>query len=386
MPQALLTLGFRPFFILAGATAVLSMGVWLYAGTHEFALQTYYGPVAWHSHELLFGYAVAVIAGFLLTAVRNWTHIDTTTGPSLVALVLLWLAGRLLPLFPRLVPDILVAVADVAFLPALAWRLAIPLVKSGQRRNLIVILVLALMALANVTVHLQPLGITHDTARVGIRFALNLIILLILIIGGRVIPFFTERAVADFSPRRHTVVEVLSIGSVVLLIIVQLVYPVSPVIAVVAGTAAGLHTLRWLGWYSPRVWSLPLLWVLHVGYAWIVVGLLLTALGHLEWVAPSVAIHALTVGGIGVLTLGMMARVSLGHTGRALTVNRPVAWSFILLNVAALVRVLLPIVLPSGYPLWIPAAGLIWCVAFMIFVVTYAPMLWSARVDDQVEP
>lgn len=380
---ALFALGFRPFFLMAGLFAVVLMGVWSTAFVTNHALATTYGVVGWHSHEMIFGYTAAVIAGFLLTAVGNWTGMRTTSEAPLAGLSALWLAGRVAPFFPDGIPPWLVALLDLLFLPALALAVAIPLVRSGQRRNLFFISLLGAFALANLLVHLEVLGFAEGFARAGIFLGLDLIILLIVIMGGRVIPFFTERALSGVSPRRRPWVEWLSIASVIAFIFAELFFPDSILVAVTAGLAAASNALRLSGWYTERFWSVPLLWVLHLGYAWIVAGFCLKTLAAVGWVSPQLTIHAFTVGGIGVLTLGMMARVSLGHTGRVLQASKAMAIGFALINLAAAARGIAPIFFINWLPQLVALAGGLWILSFAIFLEAYVPILISPRIDGR---
>jgi uncharacterized protein involved in response to NO len=380
---ALFALGFRPFFLLAGLFAVVLMGVWSTAFVTNHALATTYGMVGWHSHEMIFGYTAAVIAGFLLTAVGNWTGMRTTSEAPLAGLSALWLAGRVAPFFPDGIPPWLVALLDLLFLPALALAVAIPLVRSGQRRNLFFISLLGAFALANLLVHLEVLGFAEGFARAGIFLGLDLIILLIVIMGGRVIPFFTERALSGVRPRRRPWVEWLSIASVIAFIFAELFFPDSILVAVTAGLAAASNALRLSGWYTERFWSVPLLWVLHLGYGWIVAGFCLKTLASVGWVSPQLTIHAFTVGGIGVLTLGMMARVSLGHTGRVLQASKAIAIGFALINLAAAARGIAPIFFINWLPQLVALAGGLWILSFAIFLEAYVPILISPRIDGR---
>jgi uncharacterized protein involved in response to NO len=378
---ALFALGFRPFFLVAGVLALALVAAWTGAYRGDYAFNTYFGTLGWHSHEMVFGYAVAVIAGFLLTAVRNWTGLETLQGGALAALILLWLAGRILPLFPDNVPSLVIALVDLTFLPVLAVSVAWPILRQKQYRQSIFIVVLAAMTLGNVLVHLQHLEVTRSTAVTGTMLALELIVLLIVVVGGRVIPFFTERAIADAKPRVWRPVERISIGSVIVLMLVQLLAPASTLAAIIAAIAVLSHAIRLYGWYTPAVWSRPLLWVLYLGYGWLIIGFALQAMAALGAVAPPLSIHAITVGAIGVLTLGMMARVALGHTGRPLVAPRPMTWAFVLINLAAMARVLFPILLPQMYGDLVVLSAALWLAAYLIFVVIYTPILMMPRVD-----
>ena len=380
---ALLDLGFRPFFLLAGITAILLMSLWISGytlGRLEFG---YYGSALWHGHEMIFGYTVAVISGFLLTAVRNWTGIQTPHGKPLAGLVLLWLAGRIAPFIPQALPAWVIAVVDMAFLPALAIALSVSLLRSRQKHNLVFLFILAALTAANMTIHLEVLGFTQDTANYGIYFAVYLIVFLIAIISGRVIPFFTEKAIPGITTRGWPAVEHLSLGALLVMAALHLTHAAPVLVAISALLAAIGHGARLYGWYQKTVWSIPLLWVLHLGYAWLVAGFILTAMSAAGVVDKLLAIHAFTTGAIGVMTLGMMARVSLGHTGRILHVGSAMSWAFVFANLAGLSRVFLPVISPDRHRDWIILAGLFWGVAFAIFVISYVRILIQPRIDGR---
>ncbi len=377
----LFALSFRPFFLLAGIFAVALIALWAPAFTGNYNLETYYGMIGWHSHEMIFGYTIAVVAGFLLTAVRNWTGIDTPTGAPLAALSALWLIGRIAPFFPNELPIWLIALSDLAFLPALAAAITVPLLRSGQKRNLIFLPLLAGLFLADLLVHLASFGFDIRIGRAGTFLGLDLIVLLIVIMGGRVIPFFTERRLAGVKPRRWRSVEWFSISTVIAFLLAELWAPDSWLSGILAMLAALSNGVRLGGWYTRKFWPVPLLWVLHVGYAWIVVGFFLRALGAAGWVPSQFTVHAFTVGGVGVLTLGMMARVSLGHTGRPLKVTISMVVAFVLINLAAAARGVLPIFFPEWFPQLIIVSAILWILSFLIFLFIYTPILVSPRMD-----
>lgn len=379
----LFALGFRPFFLLAAIFAVVLVAQWVltFVGNREFT--NYYGAIGWHSHEMIFGYAVAVIAGFLLTAVRNWTDIQTAAGTPLAGLTALWFVARFMPFFPDAFPPWLIAGVDIAFLPALAIALSIPLLRSGQRRNLIFLPLLGALAAADVLVHLELTGYAERSARAGTFLGLNLIVLLIVIMGGRVIPFFTERALSGVIPKRRPAIEWLSAASALAFLIAELLLPNSMLAGGLAALAAVSNGIRLIGWYTNRFWSVPLLWALHTGYAWVVAGFCLKALAVTGLISPQFTVHAFSVGGIGVLTLGMMARVSLGHTGRPLKAAMPVALAFVLVNLAAVIRGILPIIFPQWLLQLVALSGGLWVAAFALFFVIYAPILTQPRIDGR---
>ena len=382
-PYPLFAMGFRAFFAFAGVSALVLILLWnaIYKG--QLNTTNYFTPSYWHGHEMLLGYAVAVIAGFLLTAVKNWTGKETLAGDGLAGLCLLWLYGRILPFYAGLLPDVLIALVDFAFLPLLAWQISKPIIAAQHRKNWIFIAILGVLALGNGLIHAEMLGLANHGAAYGLQIVVATIIILILVMAGRVFPFFTERALSGTLIIRKPLLDYLAIGSASLVFVLQLFGVTGSLMALAASLAVLINVARIAGWYVPRIWYVPLLWVLYIGYVWIILGFVLIALAAYAIVAPSLALHAFTVGGIGVLTLGMMARVSLGHTGRVLKASNAIALAFVLLNITALLRVLLPITLPNWYPTLVYISSLGWLLTFALFVVVYAPMLVRARVDGQ---
>ncbi len=378
----LFALGFRAFFALAGLAALVLILFWNALFNGSLTTEHYFSDSYWHAHEMLLGYAVAVIAGFLLTAVKNWTGKQTITGDPLASLCLLWLYGRILPFYAGELPDALIALVDFSFLPALAYQVSKPIIAAKQHRNLFFIGLLLLLAVGNGLIHAQMLGLAN-TATAGIQLVVATIIILILIIAGRVFPFFTERGIPGTLIIRNPQLDNASVASAIIVFALQLFGMSGTLLALAALIAAAVNIARLSGWYVKRVLYVPLLWVLYAGYSWVILGFMLTVLSAYSVVAPSLALHAFTLGGIGVLTLGMMARVSLGHTGRAMKASNTIAIAFVLINVAALFRVLLPIAMPGWYENLIYVSTLFWLAAFSLFVFVYAPILASARIDGQ---
>jgi uncharacterized protein involved in response to NO len=379
---ALFALGFRPFFLAAGLAAVALVGLWVMDYGAIATIPTYFGRLNWHAHEMVFGYAVAVIAGFLLTAVRNWTGVPTARGQALAALVVLWLAGRVAPFVPHLLPPAIIATLDLAFVPVLGVSLAVPLLRQRQLRNVPFLPILGVLFAANAMVHFEALGLTTARAQRGLHLGIDVIVLLIAVIGGRVIPFFTERALPGARPRTWRPVEVAAVGSVVLIAALGILEADARLTIAAGLTATVAHSLRLWGWSDRRLWSVPLLWILYLGYGWVVAGFLLEALAAMRLVPPAAALHAYTAGGIGALTLGMMSRVALGHTGRKLVASRPVIAAFVLVNLAAAGRVVAGLAAPDAwYVAAIGGAGFVWVLAFAFFVGVYAPILLRPRTD-----
>lgn len=380
--NAILALGFRPFFLLAGLAAVVLIALWLFVWMGRLpTVGAYYGTVGWHSHEMLFGYAAAVIAGFLLTAVRNWTGLDTPSGAPLAALALLWLAGRAAALLP--LPGWLIAAADLAFLPAVAIAVYPALMRGKNRVNRLFLPLLGAMAVANALVHAQALGVTSDTANRGTLAMLDLVLLLVLVVTGRVIAFFTERGVAGSTPRNREWLEQAGFAAAVALALADAAGAPATVVGALCAALAVQTVARELGWHDARVWRNPILWVLHAAVVWLALGFAMRAAASFGLVAPNVALHALTVGAIGVLTLGMMSRVTLGHTGRDMRAPRTMVVAFALLNVAGFARGIAPALWPERYLTLVHSAAGLWILAFMLFLVAHAAMLWQPRVDGR---
>jgi len=370
---ALFERGFRPFFLGAAVMAVAWMGLWVLV-LRGLSLASHYGPYHWHAHEMIFGYTTAVIAGFLLTAVENWTDRPTARGPALAALFALWAAARLLAFLPGIVPAWGIALVDLAFLPALAVVLAVPLVRSGQARNLVFVLLLGLLAAADAMVQAEVLGLAGGSMRKGTVLGLGVVLIAIVIIGGRVFPMFTAR-IPGVRPRTRPVVEAFALGSLVLFVLAVQARPQSHFAGASAALAAVSHGVRLAGWHDPKVWRVPLVWVLHLGYAWLVAGFALWAVAVLAHIPHTLALHAFTTGGIGVLTMGMMARVALGHTDRPLEPPRPVVAAFVLMNLAAVLRVLAPLASPAWYTQAVFTAAALWIMAFVLFLAVYTQIL-----------
>lgn len=377
--------GFRPFFLLAALFATLILPLWLLFLDARLQVGGYLDPIYWHAHEMIFGFAVAVIAGFLLTAVGNWTKRETAVGLPLLALVALWAAGRVVLTGPQVLPGWLIAIVDLAFLPALVIAIARPLIATRNTRNLVMLGILAALFAANLLVHLDVLGVLPGWRRRGCVLGLEVVVLVILVMAGRTFPMFSRNATGVASIASSPWLDHLSVGAMAALIVLDLVMPEH---AITAGWAAGVGVItlaRTWRWGARHAWRTPLLWILHVGYLWIPIGLVLRALATVtSHVPPQVAMHALTVGAVGSLTLGMMARVALGHTGRVLAPSRLVVASFVLITLAAVVRVLGPLVAGmTNYRPTLFLAGSLWTAAFLLFLLTYVPILIAPRVDSK---
>lgn len=377
---ALFALGFRPFFLGAGIFAVVLIALWLAFFRGGMPLALFISPAQWHAHEMLFGFTGAVITGFLLTAVQNWTGMRTPSGKPLVLLFLLWLAGRLAPFVPGS-PSELYALIDAALFPAVMIAIARPILRAKQLRNAAFPLMLAMLTISNLLVHAEWLGHVKS-ATTGFMLAIYMIVLMMVVMGGRVIPSFTDNKVRT-KAKRWKVIEWLAPATTLATLAAVLALPVSPITALIAGIAAAVHAVRLAGWYTSKYWAVPLLWVLHLGYGWIVIGFALTALAAVKIVTPSLALHAFTAGAMGTLTLGMMARVALGHTGRTLEPAKVINLAFVLITLAAIVRVFWPLLASNTDNAAVLISGLFWMSAFTLFVFIYTPILILRRVDGK---
>jgi uncharacterized protein involved in response to NO len=381
----LLARGFRAFFLLAGVYAVLALGAWVALFRGWAALPTGFSPPFWHAHEMLFGYAVAAMAGFLLTAAPNWSGTAPLRGGPLLGLVALWVAGRIAVWGAPLLPLAFVAVVDLAFLPALALTMARALWPARKPRNFVFVGLLALLFMANLHSYLPLLGPPEDR---GLVLAVDVMVLAIVIVGGRITPSFTAAALRQRPGAPEVVihpgVERTAILSTLAVALADLFSLPSALVGALALLAGVSNALRLAG-YRPRfTLGQPLLWVLHLGYAWAALGLALKGLAAFVPALPATAaLHALTVGAIGTMTLAVMSRAALGHTGRPLVAPRPVAFAYGLVSAAALVRVLTPILAPALYMEGILVSGLLWVLAFALFVAVYAPVLTRPRADGQ---
>ncbi|MBI4191982.1 MAG: NnrS family protein [Betaproteobacteria bacterium] len=376
---ALWNLGFRPFYLLASVFSAFSVLLWAAQFSGYLPSAYLQGPV-WHGHEMLFGYTTAVIAGFLLTAVRVWTNQPTPSGVPLMALAALWVCGRILVLTPLAMTA---AVVNAAFPVAVAVAIGIPLLRSRNVRNYFFVGLLVVMGVLILAVHLALRERFELSPRLGLQLALDVVLFIMVVMGGRVIPMFTNSGVPGANATRHALVEKFAIGTVMLLFAADLLQLPQTVIAMIALISALAHGVRLYLWKPRRTLATPLVWILHAAYAWIVVHLALRGMSHLELLAGSYATHVLTVGAIGGLTLGMMTRTARGHTGRPLIADGFELTVFLLIQVAAVVRVFGGIAPPGLYPASVQLSALLWAAAFGLYAVRYWPVLTRPRLDGK---
>jgi uncharacterized protein involved in response to NO len=381
----LLRYGFRPFFLSAGVWALIAMGMRL--GDVSGAIAggfAFHDATRWHAHEMLFGYASAVVAGFALTAVPNWTGRLPISGAPLLLLSLTWLAGRIALLAPGVLQPI-AATIDAAFLPILAVVLAREIIAGRNYRNIPVCGLILLLGAANILFHLEALDVIAANGT-GTRMGIGMLSLLIGLIGGRIVPSFTNnwfgrqqlaRAAISYPWLGRIVHASSAIG-----VVVWIFAPDSVIAGLALLTAGVAHTLRLSRWSGWRTWREPLVLVLHAGYAWVATGFLL--IGAANLFAPgmtSAGLHALGVGAVGTMTLAVMTRATLGHTGRALQASSGTAMLYAAITVSAAARVAASLVSSAYLPLLI-VAGAAWLVAFALFVGIYGPMHLARRAGD----
>lgn len=379
--------GFRPFFLLGAVYAVLMISAWvLFLHGVINVPVSWNNPALWHAHEMIYGFTVAIIAGFLLTAVANWTGSAPVRRMNLALLCAVWVAGRAAFWCPYASPFLL-SLIDLSFLPLLAVSLSVPLVHTKNKRNFIFLGLLAVLFSGNLHMHLATVGVAGGDPRLTAYASVLVIVMMISLVGSRIIPSFTVaglrmqgRLVYQTDQGKTDIFSLLLLLALTVLVMVRgLESLATGVFAAVAGLA---HLWRMRFWHTLKTGGEPLLWILHAGHLWLVVGLLTLGLHGLGLVdQPSLALHMLTVGCIGSMTLGMMARVALGHTGRPIIAGTPVTVSFWMMQGAAFIRCLAILMRDENYNLWIAGSGLLWAAAFIIYLAVYTPMLLGPRPD-----
>jgi uncharacterized protein involved in response to NO len=374
-------LGFRFFFFAAALWSVLMLLVWVPIYRGEIRLVNHFWTWQWHAREMLFGFTGAVIVGFLLTAAGNWTQRPMPEGRLLAGLAGLWTLGRLLPFFTFL-PVWLVAAVDVIFFPLVGVILARPILEVNQPRNLPFPLLLGALGAANL---LSWMGLRNPQGvAVGTEMALYICLGVIVYMGGRVIPGFTHGRIPKGRTTGNPRLETVCLWSFGLAAAGDVLGLPPGVMMFVFAVATVAHFLRMEGWYTPEIRREPLIWILHAAYAWLVFGLFLKTGVTLAVVNPMLARHAFTAGTIGTVCLGMMCRVTLGHTGRSVLELRPgTVIAFGLLQLAAVFRVLLPMLVPAAYFTGIRLSALCWVAAFGIYLIQYGPFLFKTRADGK---
>ncbi|WP_116140750.1 NnrS family protein [Trinickia diaoshuihuensis] len=381
MGLPLLRLGFRPFYLGGALFGVLAVALWL-AALHGAAAagQAALTGVAWHVHEMLFGFVGAIVVGFLLTAVRAWTARATPTGTSLAALWGLWAAGRVLVWTG---PERVAALVDIAFLPVSAVVLLRVLIAAKNRHNIFLPVALGLYGLLNALFHWYAWQGRIDLALRVAYATTGLIIMFVSVITGRVVPMFTTNAIAGFTLKRWKFVDHGSTLAPLVTLIVDALGAPAMLVALCALATALLHAARIAGWRSWRVGARPILLILHIACLWIPIGFALLAGAALGLVSHSLAMHALTVGAMGGAIVAMITRTALGHTGRMLIAGPFEVAAYWLMIAAALVRVVGPMVSAGSYAASLDVAGALWCASLVVYLIRYVPYLSAPRIDGK---
>ncbi len=387
---AFLHLGFRPFFFGAIAFGVVSVFLWLLLYTFgKNLLPSYYPINYWHAHEMIFGFSSAVITGFLLTAVKNWTGIQSINHKPLLIVFIFWLLARALAFVPVSWALPSLAIIDSLFLFSVFVAFSYPVIKVKQWKNLAFSGKLFLLFIANIIFYLGLLGYLNNGLNYGLYIGFYTVLAVIFNMGRRVIPFFIEKGLGcPFEAKNYRWIDQASLWLFLAFSVAAIFIPSASdwqmLVVALALLLAVIHSIRLYGWYHKAIWKKSLLWVLYTGYSWIVIGFILKAASILYGISPYLSIHAFSFGGIGMITAGMMARVSLGHTGN--NVFEPpkiLNLIFGLLFLGAIFRVILPLFLEQYYLHLMGMAQILWIIAFGLFFITYAPMLIKARKDGR---
>lgn len=342
-------------------------------------------PTMWHAHEMLFGYAIAVLAGFMLTIEKYRFGAVISKKSALIILVILWMLARVF-ISLTLITDIswkIGAILDCLFVLILTIRISYPIIRGKDREKTGLAAHLALIAVSNVVFYLGVAGVVPDGQRRGVYSALFLVISIILLMGRMMIPLFIRSGLDfKFEPRNWRAVDILSLLFFVSFFILELFFTSGKLVLIISGVLALVYSVRLYGWYSNRIWGKPMLWILFTSYAWIAVGFGLIFLSLYFNIPELPALHSFTYGGIGMMTVGFMSRVTLGHTGRNVFAPPKVVFSiFTVLLAGAVVRVFFPIIDSGNYMLWIAVSQILWILSFLIFAIVFLPMLWKPRME-----
>jgi len=377
---ALFSYGFRPFFLFGALYAAVAIPVWLLAFTGAVELNTAFAPRDWHVHEMLYGYVPAVMTGFLLTAIPNWTGRLPLQGMRLVVLLLAWTAGRIAVGLSGTIGWIAAAAIDGAFLVLVAAAAAREIVAGGNWRNLKVVLLVTLLAAGNIAFHIE--AHFSGMAEYSVRLGLGAIVLLITLIGGRVVPSFTRNWLARERPGRLPApvdrFDMLAVATGGVALLLWIALPDLPLIGLILLAAAALHTLRLTRWAGERSYREPLVLILHVGYSFVPVGFFLIGLASLGLVPAAAGIHALA-GAIGTMTLAIMTRASLGHTGHALHASSATQAIYAAIVLSAMARIAAALS-PTEATVLLALSGTLWVLAFASFGMAYWSMLTARRL------
>ncbi|MDD2919137.1 NnrS family protein [Rhodoferax sp.] len=381
-PQGMpwIRLAFRPFYLGAALLAALIVPLWVAVFLGALRWQSTPPPLLWHAHEMLFGFAIAVIVGFLMTAGKTWTGLATPRGPALGFLILLWLSARVASL---VAPYAVFAVLDLALLPAVGLIFLRLLIRSRNWRNVPLALILLLLMGVNLTFHLSAKGMINLDPMRSLYAGLGFVVIIECVMAGRVVPFFTTSALPNLKIITLPWLDRVALAATVVGMALWVTDWHNGLASAALALAFALNLIRQWRWHSLATLRRPILWILHAAHLWLILGLGLLALAQLGLVTTSLGVHALGVGATGGLILGMMTRTARGHTGRPLTADAPEMAIYALIMLAALLRVLLPMLAPSLYVDALVASAAAWSAAFLIYLWQYTPWLVSARPDGK---
>jgi uncharacterized protein involved in response to NO len=385
MWAALWSIGFRPFFLSAALYSVVVIGVWtgIYVGgwnIHPGNMPS----ITWHAHEMVFGYSMAVVSGFLLTAVRNRTGYPTLSGYPLLALWGTWLLARIC-FFIEGTPIWLTAIIDNGFVIGVSLAILFPMLKAKSWRNMGFFAKLSLIAISNIIFYLGILNILpYSSIRIGLYSAFYLIVAMVVLTGRTVFPFFLERGIGAAPLKTRPWLDQASLWGFFLFWLAELILPNHLFVGVLSVFLVFVYSVRVMDWYTPKIWGQPLLWVLYLAYTCIALGFVLKAASVFWGVSPYLSIHAFAYGAIGLSTLGMMSRVSLGHTGRNVyQAPKALRGLFLVLAVGAVIRTIFPLLFEPYYMLWVAVSQVLWLLAFSGFLLMFTPILCAPRVDGR---
>lgn len=381
---ALLSYGFRPFFLFGAIYAGLAILAWLPMFNGELALSTAFGPIDWHVHEMLYGYLPAVVTGFLLTAIPNWTGRLQLQGMPLLVLVAVWMAGRVAVTFSAGIGWLPAAIVDVSFLILVVAATAREIIAGNNWRNLRVVVMVTLLLAGNIAFHLE--AHFNGSAEYGARIGIAAIVLLLAVIGGRIIPSFTRNWLARENPGRLPApfarFDVAVIGLSAAALALWTAQPMGRITAAALAATGALHIVRLARWAGDRTWRDRLVLILHVGYAFVPLGFLLAGAAALAMVTADTGTHAWTVGAAGTMTLAVMTRASLGHTGKALSASALTQAIYAAVVIAALARICASLQ-PAWSELLLHIAALAWIAAFFGFAGSFGPLLVGAQRNKE---
>ncbi len=379
---SLFGLGFRPFFLLGPLVGVIVLTIWLlsYSGSY---IRTDVN-ILWHAHEMIYGFVMAIVIGFLLTASANWSGKTGVHGLPLAVLTSVWLLGRLSFLIPDINPNAR-AVLDLMFLP-FSIVLLLPYLSTAKKKiNMVFAILLLLLWICNLVFHLDSSGFLGEYwySRKALLLAVQVIILILTVIFGRVIPFFSRRAIDGYSTEINPWVDRATILST-FFFIGSYLFSELGLLTFWTGIIAGLfHLFRLFKWYSRRVWRVPILFILYLGYFWLIVAFFASSLAAIGSLPLSLATHVFSVGAISVTILGMVTRVTLGHSGRPISASKITLVSYTLVFAGSVTRFLMPLLVPGVYLHAITVSGLLWIGAMLLFLCEYGPILVSPRIDGK---